>query len=1214
MPQHEPKERKEKSIRKPVTIEEVEDEENLRKTPSLSEDISHILMEESEYQQYVETQKNPKSDKKSDPPKKKKPPQKKDEPSSSSKDDNIPQEFRGTNQRREYSQRKSTLDKETEILISAMAAAPEDAYVPPPEDAEEAELLAKLRAAWEDKAADILTGVPHKLPPFREINHKIPLMDDNKRYNYHLPRCADALKTQLLDKIKLYKEAGWWVEANVPQAAPILCITKKDGKKLRTALDARKRNDNTVKDVTPFPDQEQIRTEVARGKYRSKIDMSNAYEQIRVDPEDVWKTAFATVYGTFLSNTMQIGDCNAPATFQRIMTAIFRDFIGRFVHVYLDDIFVYSNSKEEHEEHLKMVFDKLREWEFFLEKSKLDLYSKKLECLGHIINDNGIHADPDKMSQVRNWPVPKDKNDLQRFLGLVQYLAHFMPDVTAWTGPLAAIQGESGSFVWLPIHQTCMDNIKAMACKTPILKPIDPSNPDPIWVICDASVAGVGAVYGQGPEWQTCRPAGFMSKKFSAAQHNYRVFEMETIAILEALLKWEDKLIGNRIHVVTDHRALEFFKTQRRLSHRQMRWMEYLSRFDFDIRYVKGNSNTVADSLSRYHQLDNAVEKVPIYDFVNADHRLDPEGEDLPWSRVVEIRAMSTEAHRQLIEGKEDRSREAQEMTSAMPSVTDQSDEIMKHDPTVFESVSEGPNLARYIDKAKDFADKVAKGYESDPFFAKIMNKPQEYPAFELSNGLLYSKNRVGDRVLCIPRIKTKDYSLTATVIDQAHRVLGHFGPTRTAEYIRRWYWWPRLGQEVEKFCKTCGPCYTSKSSNKKPVGLLHPLPIPTRPWGSIGMDFVGPFPKSKGYDYLWVIICRLTSMVHLVPINTTTKASELAWIYVHNIVKIHGLPESIVSDRDSKFTSKFWMEVHRLLGTKLLMSTSFHPQTDGATERANRSVGQILRTMVKPDQTDWVERTPLVEFAINSSISASTGYAPFELNYGYMPTFHGDIIPTPGEPPGVKEFVEKAKGYLAEAHDSIIESRVGQAFQANKRRSSATPYEKGDKVYLSTENLSLPKGRAKKLVPKYIGPYTIIALKPEVSRYTLDLPTELKKRRIHPTFHENKLRPYVKNDETIFPRREAQAFYDFGEDDEQEWLVDEILTHQWKGNKLEFLVRWNLGDTTWEPYNECKELEALDRYLELQGIQGDDWKKLPRKTTSSVKRTTPKVSSKKRQ
>jgi hypothetical protein len=143
-----------------------------------------------------------------------------------------------------------------------------------------------------------------------------------------------------------------------------------------------------------------------------------------------------------------------------------------------------------------------------------------------------------------------------------------------------------------------MDNIKNLACKTPILRPINPSNPDPIWVVCDASASGIGAIYGQGPTWQTCRPAGFMSKKFMAAQHNYRVFEMETIAILEALLKWEDKLIGNRIHIVTDHRALEFFKTQRRLSSRQMCWMEYLSRFDYDIQYVKGSSNKVADSLS----------------------------------------------------------------------------------------------------------------------------------------------------------------------------------------------------------------------------------------------------------------------------------------------------------------------------------------------------------------------------------------------------------------------------------------------------------------------------------------------------------------------------------------------------------------------------------------------------------------------------------------
>ena len=148
-------------------------------------------------------------------------------------------------------------------------------------------------------------------------------------------------------------------------------------------------------------------------------------------------------------------------------------------------------------------------------------------------------------------------------LDSVQYLAHFMPDVSVYTSPLATIQKNGHLFLWKPMHQVCMNNIKVVACKVPILCPIDPSGDEPIWVICDASVSGIGAVYRQGPDWQSCRPTGFMSKKFMAAQHNYHVFKMETITILEALLKWEDKLLSTHINVVTNHRALEFLETQR---------------------------------------------------------------------------------------------------------------------------------------------------------------------------------------------------------------------------------------------------------------------------------------------------------------------------------------------------------------------------------------------------------------------------------------------------------------------------------------------------------------------------------------------------------------------------------------------------------------------------------------------------------------------------
>ena len=147
------------------------------------------------------------------------------------------------------------------------------------------------------------------------------------------------------------------------------------------------------------------------------------------------------------------------------------------------------------------------------------------------------------------------------------------------------------------------------------------------------------------------------------------------------------------------------------------------------------------------------------------------------------------------------------------------------------------------------------------------------------------------------------------------------------------------MGKDFCEFCELCEACACMKGTTKRPMGTSHPLPIPMKSWDLIGMDF----PKSKGFNYLWVIICRMMSMVHLIPVHTRMTATDLSWIYHREIVHLHGLPSSIVSDRDSKFTSKWWRELHRILGTKLLMSTSFHPQTDSQMERANRNVGQIF-------------------------------------------------------------------------------------------------------------------------------------------------------------------------------------------------------------------------------------------------------------------------------
>jgi hypothetical protein len=896
-----------------------------------------------------------------------------------------------------------------------------------------------------------------------------------------------------------------------------------------------------------------------------------------------------------------------------MMTFIFRDAIGRYVHTYLDDIFVFSDTLEEHVKHIRDVLDRLRKHHFFLRAAKCELFSATVDCLGHSIDDKGIHADTDKMERIREWRTPRTFNDVQRFLGLVQYIAPYMPDVAQFTGPLSIMTRNNVPFVWMPVHETCFQHIKRLAAKAPILKPINTNKEEPIWVICDASVSGVGCMYGQGPTWQFCRPAGFMSRKFTAAQHNYRVFEIETLAILEALLKWEDKLLGYRIHVVTDHKALEFFLTQRKLSSRQARWMEYLSRFDFDIRYIKGINNKVADALSRYYESDAIHEYHEPHEYVNADIRIDKNLDDLPQGRIEELarehlanielrrssrlRGKQTAQH-PISEPVERRDEEAAEMQAnaeipvpQVPVITSNEEDI-----TVFQSRPRGVEPLTILPERDEFIEEVKRLYTDDPLFCKVLSNPEHHKPFSVENGLIYTKNRGGEIVLCIPSGRAANgKSLRGIIAEQAHEVIGHFGGQRTADYVRRWYWWPRVNGNIEEFCKSCETCQQVKTSNRKPVGLLHSLPIPTRPWESIGMDFIGPFPESQGYDYLWVVICRMTSRVHLIPVKTTITASQLSWIFVKEIVKLHGLPKSIVSDRDSKFTSRWWREVHHLLGAKLLMSTSFHPQTDGITERVNRSIGQILRSMVKADQKDWVEKCPMMEFALNSSINESTGYAPFELDGGYMPSMVREYPSDAKVSPGVREFADRALQHLSDAHDSLIEARVKQTFHANKHRRDEPEIKLNDLVYLSTKNLNLPRGRATKLLPKFLGPYPVTEVHPDSSNYRIGLPTELAKRGIHNNFHASLIRKHHPNDDALFPMRSVAEPYDFGEPSTVEWLVDEIIGHHWDGRKILFHIKWNLGDTTTEPYTTCKDLVALDRYLELQGV--DDWRRLPRTT-----------------
>lgn len=397
--------------------------------------------------------------------------------------------------------------------------------------------------------------------------------------------------------------------------------------------------------------------------------------------------------------------------------------------------------------------------------------------------------------------------------------------------------------------------------------------------------------------------------------------------------------------------------------------------------------------------------------------------------------------------------------------------------------------------------------YGEDPFFGDILTKPTQFKNFVVEDGLVTLRDQ--DRILlCIPNVIINGRNVREIVISHAHSLLAHLGPHKTASLLRDHVWWKTLLPDVQKYCDICMTCKRSKPSNQKPYGLLNPLPVPSTPWEAVGIDFVGPLPESKNrdgsFDAITTIIDLLTGMVHLVPSRTNYKARDIAELVFSEIYKHHGLPKAIVSDRDVLFTSTFWTHLHRLLGIELRMSSAYHPESDGSTERANRTVSQMLRQCVGSNQKDWVTKLPAIEFAINLARFESTGYAPFFLNTGRMPRPMIWDRASSDEYPGVRIYAQKVKAAIMAAHDSVIAARVKQTRDANRRRRPA-PFVEGDLVYVSTKNISLLKGLARKLAPKYMGPYRILRDFGN-SSFQLGLPPSLRQRGIHDVFHASLL------------------------------------------------------------------------------------------------------------
>jgi hypothetical protein len=337
------------------------------------------------------------------------------------------------------------------------------------------------------------------------------------------------------------------------------------------------------------------------------MDGQDAYEQIRVIPEHVPRTAMTTPDGNMVSHILQQGDCNVPVTYQALINHLFGEFIGKWMDVYLDDIIIYSDTLTEHVEHVSTVLHILEKEKLYLSEKKLKFLCKEVKILGHIVDDNGIRMDPEKVDRVLNWKVPTNRDLCRGFIGSVGYLANDIYKVHIPLGVLSEVTGDAVPFRWDFTQQRAFNEVKqyVATCRPHCRVPLQyGAKAPPIFITTDACLGRIGGVVAQGPDWQSAKIAAFFSAKLSSAQRNYAVHEQEMLAGVETMLCHRDILQGVRFTWLTDHKGLIHLLNQKNVSGRQARWMEKIGEFDFEVRYIPGEENLLPDALSRMYAFD----------------------------------------------------------------------------------------------------------------------------------------------------------------------------------------------------------------------------------------------------------------------------------------------------------------------------------------------------------------------------------------------------------------------------------------------------------------------------------------------------------------------------------------------------------------------------------------------------------------------------------
>ena len=865
------------------------------------------------------------------------------------------------------------------------------------------------------------------------LKHRIDLIDETP-VKERARRIPPNMLEELREHLQQLQRTGIIEESNSSWCSPIVLVRKKSGE-LRLCVDYRKLNLQTKKDSYAIPTIEQLLDMLGGSSWFASLDLTSGYHQVEVEESHKERTAFtAGPLGFWHYRKMPFGLCNSPATFQRMMERVLEGLNLRICLVYLDDVIIFGETIDQLRDRLDQVLYRISTCGLKLRPNKCEFFQRRLKYLGHIVTSEGVECDPSMLETVANWEVPKDVKQLQSFLGFSNFFRRFIAGFAKIAQPLTKLLGsdkrrksktksvlqakqkEPVEWKWEDEQKLAFDKLKEALTSPPLLTYADWNRP--FIVRTDASIDGLGAVLCQdvgdkaGP-----KVIAYASRSLKPAEKNYSAYKLEFLAMYWAITKkFSHYLHGREFTVTTDHNPLTYVLSSAKLDAAGHRWLaELSSSYRFNIIYKPGRANIDADLLSRKGTIEITEDEVK----AAAQAHLE---DDEEWHGLI----------------------------CCLPAVLEECSDSVYPETANCNMVNMQDMIHEEVDWAVE-QDKDAAIHRVKQLLDEGNSSHQyshEVSRFMRERKRLVIEDRVLLRTGLHKRIVVPKH-LKGKILNFAHDKMGHQGRERTTSILCERFFWPGVTKDTDNYIKQCERCVRAKPliphrAPLKPITSSEPMEL-------VCMDYLKLESSKGGYSNILLITDHFTR--YALAIATTSQSAAItAKHLLENFIYKFGMPRRLLSDQGGSFEARVIQELCKSHGIVKTRTSPYHPETDGATERMNRSLLNMLRTLETYKKADWKQHLSRLIHAYNSTKHASTGYSPHYIMFGHHPRLPIDaLLPQPlAREDTCSDYVRKMRKSLREVYslaaDKSLEAKAKQKLHYDKKVYGSCP-EVGDRV-----------------------------------------------------------------------------------------------------------------------------------------------------------------------